>query len=112
MSKSKKGRTVLDELFAVIQSRQGADPESSHTARLFAQGNTRIAQKLGEEAVETVIEAIRKNAEGIRSESADLLYHLMVLWAANGLKPDDIWAELDRRRGLSGIEEKKRRKSG
>lgn len=98
--------TVLDELYAVIESRRGADPERSHTARLFHRGLDKIAQKLGEEAVETVIEGACGRKEGVVSESADLIYHLLVLWAASGVQPAEVWAALESRRGISGIAEK------
>ena len=100
---------MLERLFRVIESRRGADPEVSHTARLFAQGKTRIAAKLGEEAVETVAAAIGESPDRVIAESADLLYHLLVLWAATGVKPARVWAELKRREGVSGIAEKKAR---
>ncbi|MGY9054173.1 MAG: phosphoribosyl-ATP diphosphatase [Alphaproteobacteria bacterium] len=85
---------TLDRLFAVIESRKGADPSSSYTASLFARGTAKIAQKVGEEAVETVIEGMRGDQKLLVSESADLLYHLCVLWADQGVTPDQIWAEL------------------
>jgi len=88
------GGHTLDELFAVIESRKGADPASSYTAKLFARGTAKIAQKVGEEAVETLIEGMRGDRKLLVSESADLLYHLCVLWADQGVKPDQIWAEL------------------
>ena len=97
---------VLDRLAAVIQSRRGADPASSYTAKLFARGRPKIAQKLGEEAVETVIEAMRGDPGAIAAESADLLYHLLVLWADAGVAPEDVWAVLESREGVSGIAEK------
>lgn len=96
----------LERLFEVIESRRGADPEQSHTARLFARGPDYIAKKLGEEAVETVIEGIRGDRERLAAESADLLYHLLVLWAEHGVRPADVWAALEARRGTSGIAEK------
>lgn len=102
--------SVLERLFATIKSREGADPESSYTAKLFKRGMPKIAQKVGEEAVETVIEAIRGDKDKIVSESSDLLYHLLVLWAASGVKPGDVWAKLAEREGTSGIAEKKARK--
>lgn len=91
------GGHTLDELFAVIESRKGADPASSYTAKLFERGTAKIAQKVGEEAVETVIEGMRGDKELLVSESADLLYHLCVLWADQGVSPDEIWAELAKR---------------
>ncbi|MGF6226959.1 phosphoribosyl-ATP pyrophosphohydrolase [Inquilinus ginsengisoli] len=97
---------VLDRLAAVIRSRQGADPASSYTAKLFARGRPKIAQKLGEEAVETVIEAMRGDPDAIAAESADLLYHLLVLWADAGVAPETVWAVLEAREGVSGITEK------
>src|SRR5215468_11252485 len=100
---------ALDRLWEVIQSRRGADPQSSYTARLFARGRAKIAQKLGEEAVEAVIEGVGENPAALVSESADLLYHLLVLWAAAGISPADVAAELARRQGISGIDEKRAR---
>ena len=102
---------ALDRLWRVIDSRRGADPATSYTARLFGRGRAKIAQKLGEEAVEAVIEGVKGDATALVGESADVLYHLLVLWADMGLTPDDIAAELARREGTSGIAEKKGRKS-
>lgn len=101
---------AMDSLFQVIAARQGADPETSYTARLFAKGRKKIAQKVGEEAVETALAALSEGPEGVTSESADLLYHLLVLWAECGVKPEDVWAELNKRVGVSGIDEKNSRK--
>src|SRR5256885_6663516 len=98
---------ALDRLWQVIQSRRGADPQTSYTARLFARGRAKIAQKLGEEAIETVIEGVGDNPAALVGESADLLYHLLVLWAAAGVSPADVAAELTRREGTSGIAEKR-----
>src|SRR5262249_33413516 len=89
--------SVLDRLHAVISSRRGADPAASYTAKLFARGTAKIAQKLGEEAVETVIEAVAGNRNAVVGESADLLYHLMVLWAAAGVTPGEVWQALEAR---------------
>ena len=97
---------VLDRLYVVIDSRKGADPETSYTARLFSRGRQQIAKKLGEEAVEALIEGIRGDKPKLVGESADMLYHLLTLWAATGVKPAAVWAELARREGLSGIAEK------
>ncbi len=102
--------SVLDRLYKVIESRKGADPARSNTARLFAKGTEKIAQKLGEEAIETVIEGVRGKKRELAAESADLLYHLLVLWADRDLKPAEVWATLAAREGISGIEEKKSRK--
>lgn len=96
---------MLDRLEATIRSRKGASAESSYTASLFARGRPKIAQKLGEEAVETVIAAMAQ-PEKITSEAADLIYHLIVLLADAGLGLDDVRAELARREGVSGHDEK------
>ncbi|MEQ8398986.1 phosphoribosyl-ATP diphosphatase [Thalassobaculum sp.] len=97
---------ILDRLAETVAARRGSDPSSSYTAKLLAAGPVKAAQKVGEEAVETVIEAARGNLDGLASESADLLYHLTVLWAAAGLDPARVWAELERREGTSGLAEK------
>ena len=101
---------VLERLYAVIDSRKGADPDTSYTARLFSRGPQQIAKKLGEEAVEAVIEGVRGDRPKLVCESADLLYHLLTLWAAHNVKPDAVWRELARREGLSGLAEKAARK--
>lgn len=101
---------AIDALYQVVAGRKGADPETSYTAKLFAKGRKKIAQKVGEEAVETALAALAEGPEGVAAESADLLYHLLVLWAECGVAPEDVWAELSRRAGVSGIEEKKNRK--
>ena len=87
----------LDDLYTVIASRKGGNPEESYTASLFDRGVPKIAQKVGEEAVETVIDGVSGPKERVISESADLLYHLLVLWAARDVKPDEVWAELSKR---------------
>ncbi|MDF7673788.1 phosphoribosyl-ATP diphosphatase [Acetobacteraceae bacterium ESL0709] len=97
---------VLQRLFETIVARKEASPELSHSARLMSRGRNKIAQKFGEEAVECVIEAVAGNREALISESADVLYHLVVMWVDAGIEPDAIWAELTRREGTSGIEEK------
>ena len=96
----------FDRLEATVRARMGADPASSYTAALFARGRGRIAQKLGEEAVECVVAAMGPDPAGIVPEAADLLYHLVVLLADAGLSLADVRAELARREGVSGIEEK------
>ena len=101
---------VLEELFEIIKERQGGDPEKSYAAKLFKKGRFKIAQKLGEEAVETVIEAVADNKKEAIQESADLLFHLLVLWADMGIKPAKVMKELEKRKGKSGIEEKNSRK--
>ncbi|MSO91619.1 MAG: phosphoribosyl-ATP diphosphatase [Acetobacteraceae bacterium] len=97
---------VLDRLWAIVMDRRGADPSISHSARLLSRGTARVAQKFGEEAVECVIEAVSNNQEALVAESADLLYHLIVMWVSAGLRPAEIWAELQRREGISGTAEK------
>jgi phosphoribosyl-ATP pyrophosphohydrolase len=101
---------VLDRLYVVINSRKGADPDTSYTARLFSRGRQQIAKKLGEEAVEALIEGIRGDKVKLVGESADMLYHLLTLWAAVNVRPKAVWTELARREGLSGIAEKAARK--
>ncbi|WP_439578305.1 phosphoribosyl-ATP diphosphatase [Elioraea sp.] len=98
--------TILDRLFATVEQRKGTDPALSHSARLLSRGTAKVAQKLGEEAVEAVIETTRGNRDGVIAESADLLYHLMVVWVDAGIRPETVWAELERRQGTSGIAEK------
>jgi phosphoribosyl-ATP pyrophosphohydrolase len=97
---------VLDRLFAVVESRRDADPTISHSARLLSRGPAKVAQKFGEEAVECLIEAVAGNRDALIAESADVLYHLLVLWVSSGVSPADVWAELIRREGISGIAEK------
>jgi phosphoribosyl-ATP pyrophosphohydrolase len=94
---------ILDELYAVIEGRKGADPKTSRTAQLFHRGVAKIAQKVGEEAVETLIEGLRGNKERLAEESADLLYHLLVLWADQKLKPEEVWQALAKRRETSAM---------
>lgn len=97
---------VLDRLWSVVMSRREADPAVSHSARLLARGRAKVAQKFGEEAVECLIEAVAGNQEALVAESADVLYHLIVLWVSAGVTPDAVWAELKQREGVSGIAEK------
>ena len=101
---------VLDRLWGTIMSRRTADPATSHSARLLARGTAKVAQKFGEEAVECVIEAVAGHRDALVCESADVLYHLLVVWADAGLRPEQIWEELMRREGVSGIAEKAARK--
>jgi phosphoribosyl-ATP pyrophosphohydrolase len=96
----------LDRLFATIAARKGADPAQSYTAKLLAQGVEKCAKKFGEEATETVIAAIQKDKAELAKESADVLYHLAVLWAASGITPEDVYAVLKAREAMSGLEEK------
>lgn len=102
----------IDRLFATIASRKGADPKSSYTAKLLAEGVEKCAKKLGEEATETVIAAVGGHKTELAKESADLLYHLLVVWAASGITPDEVYAVLAAREGQSGLEEKASRPKG
>jgi phosphoribosyl-ATP pyrophosphohydrolase len=97
---------VLDRLWGVVTGRREASPETSHSARLLARGTAKIAQKFGEEAVECLIEAVAGNPAALIAESADVLYHLIVMWVDAGVRPEAVWAELERREGVSGIAEK------
>jgi len=97
---------VLDRLYEVVLSRRTADPAVSHSARLLSRGPAKVAQKFGEEAVECLIEAVGGNRDAVVGESADVLYHLIVLWVSAGVRPEDVWAELTRREGVSGIAER------
>ena len=102
--------TILDRLFAVIESRRGADPATSWTAQLLAGGPEAAARKLGEESVETIIAALARDNRALAAESADLIYHLLVLWAAADVAPEDVWRALESRQGRSGVAEKASRK--
>ena len=97
---------ALDRLFAAIASRKGGDTDKSYTAKLLAAGVEKCAAKFGEEATETVIAAIQRDKTELAKESADVLYHLAVLWAASGITPDDVYAVLKSREGQSGLDEK------
>ena len=101
--------SVLDRLYAVIVSRRGGDTKASYSAKLLADGPEACAKKLGEEAIETALAAVKGDRQALAAESADLLYHLLVVWAAAGLKPEDVYAVLAAREGRSGIAEKESR---
>ncbi len=101
---------VIPKLEATIRERRGASPDSSYVASLFAKGREKIAQKLGEEATETVIAALSGDKDKLTYEAADLLFHLLVLLEEGGVAFDDVLAELERREGVSGIDEKSARK--
>ncbi|MTH78633.1 phosphoribosyl-ATP diphosphatase [Paracoccus aestuariivivens] len=102
--------SAIDRLAATIEARKGADPETSWTAKLLSKGPEKCAEKFGEEAVEAIIEAVKGDREKLISEAADSLYHLLVMLAARDVTLSDVEAELDRREGRSGIEEKASRK--
>ena len=109
MNSAPKDARVLEDLFQVIEDRRTADPAVSNTAKLFARGRAKICQKLGEEAVETVVAGLHETPERVAAESADLLYHLLVLWVHAGVRPAMVWGELQKREGVSGIQEKNSR---
>jgi phosphoribosyl-ATP pyrophosphohydrolase len=100
------GAMVLDRLWNVVTNRREANPAISHSARLLSRGTAKVAQKFGEEAVECLIEAVRGDRDAVIAESADVLYHLIVVWVSTGVAPEEVWAELMRREGVSGIAEK------
>ena len=96
----------VDRLYQAVMTARTADPATSRTARLLRSGRSKMAKKLAEEAVEVVIDAMHGDREAVVKESADLLYNLVVLWIASGIKPEDVWREMDRRERLFGIAEK------
>src|SRR6202165_1782546 len=96
----------LDRLYDAVLAAKGSDPVVSRTARLLRAGRAKIAKKLAEEAVEVVIDAMHGDRDAVVRESADLLYNLVVLWAASGIRPTDVWKEMNRREQLFGIAEK------
>lgn len=97
---------IIEELYQVLLERKSAETSESYVASLYAKGTPKIAEKVGEEAVEAIIEAVRGDKEALKNESADLLFHLMVLWADQGIVPDDVLGVLQERMGLSGHDEK------
>ena len=97
---------ILEQLAATIETRKGADPDSSWTAKLLSKGPEKCAEKFGEEAIEALIEAVKGDRAGLTSEAADVLYHLLVMLAARDVPLSDVLAELQRREGTSGIAEK------
>ena len=99
----------LKHLYNIVESRKGLDPSESYIAQLFDKGSHKIAQKVGEEAVETVIEAVAKDKNGIINESADLIFHWLILLADQGITLEEIFAEMHRREGISGLTEKANR---
>ncbi|WP_118134157.1 phosphoribosyl-ATP diphosphatase [Oceanicella sp. SM1341] len=98
--------SVLERLSATIEARRGADPASSHTAKLFAKGPLKCAEKFGEEAVEAIVAAAADDRDNLTYEAADVLYHLLVMLAARDIPLSAVLAELERREGTSGIAEK------
>ena len=106
---AKTDAEILARIHAVIEQRRGGDPAKSYVAKRLAQGTHKIAQKLGEEAVECALAAVDGGRDAVVSESADLLFHLFLLWADAGIKPEEVYAELAGREGVSGIDEKRSR---
>jgi phosphoribosyl-ATP pyrophosphohydrolase len=96
----------LDRLYSAVLAARDADPATSRTARLLKSGRGKIAKKLAEEAVEVVIDSMHHRSDAVVRESADLLYNLVVLWVAGGVRPQDVWKEMARRERLLGIAEK------
>jgi len=96
----------LERLYLAVLAAKDLDPATSRTARLFQHGSSKMAKKLAEEAIEVVIDAISGDAQAVVRESADLLYNLTVLWASAGVRPEDVWREMERRELLLGIAEK------
>ncbi len=97
---------TLEDLYATILARKSADPDSSWTAQLLAKGPEKCAEKFGEEAIEAIIEAVKGDQDALRSEAADVLYHLLVMLAARDVSLQSVLEELDRRQSRSGLQEK------
>ena len=102
---------VFERFYRLIESRKTADPETSYTARLFTKGSHKIAQKLGEEGVEAAIAAVAESHDRLVRESADVIYHLLVLWVAKGVASEEVWGELERRFGEASAIKEVRKKS-
>ena len=102
----------IDRLFATIAARKaGGDTAGSYTAKLLSEGVAKCAKKFGEEAVEAALAAVSGDRQHLAAESGDVLYHLLVLWAAAGIAPEDVYAELKKRESQSGLAEKASRTS-
>ena len=110
MSSEHPSIDVLEQLYAVIEARKDAPLDESYSAALLAEAPEKPARKLAEETTEVIIEALKNDKEALVCESADLLYHLMVVWVAAGLKPAEVWQELAARQHRSGLAEKAARK--
>ncbi|HLG79503.1 MAG TPA: phosphoribosyl-ATP diphosphatase [Bradyrhizobium sp.] len=96
----------IERLYQAVLAARHLDPATSRTARLFQRGPAKMAKKVAEEAIEVAIDSVSGDADAMIRESADLLYNLAVLWAALGIRPADVWREMDRREDLLGIAEK------
>lgn len=100
---------LLERLYHVVLERRDGDPDASYIARLLKKGREKVAQKVGEEGVETALAGVQGNHEAIINESADLIFHLLILWVETGVKPEEVLAEIRRREGTSGLVEKQSR---
>ena len=96
----------IERLYLAVLAARHLDPATSRTAKLFQRGPSKMAKKLAEEAIEVVIDAVNGDAHAVVRESADLLYNLTVLWASAGVRPEDVWREMERREAMLGIAEK------
>jgi phosphoribosyl-ATP pyrophosphohydrolase len=96
----------LERLYVAVLAARDLDPATSRTAKLFQRGPSKMAKKLAEEAIEVVIDAVNGDSHAVVRESADLLYNLTVLWASAGVRPEDVWREMERREHMLGIAEK------
>ena len=96
---------VLDRLWNIIDSRKDVSSTLSHSARLLGRGTPQVVQKLGEELIECLIEAMAGNHDGLVTESADVLYHLLITWVNAGIRPEEVWTELVRREEVSHLTE-------
>ncbi len=96
----------ITRLYQAAQACRHDDPSTSRTARLLRSGRSKMAKKLAEEAVEVVIDAMHGDRDAVIKESADLIYNLVILWVASGIRPEDVWKEMERRERLLGIAEK------
>ena len=111
--KSAQAGSIVEELYGVIEKRKGGDPEASYVARTFSRGREHVAKKVGEEGVEVALAGALGDKKGIVSESADLLFHLLILWSDTGVAPAEVFNELSKRRGVSGLaREARKRKAG
>ena len=96
----------IERLYQAVLAARHLDPATSRTAKLFQRGPSKMAKKLAEEAIEVVIDAVNGDAHAVVRESADLIYNLTVLWASAGVKPENVWQEMERREHMLGIAEK------
>ena len=111
--KSAQAGSIVEELYGVIEKRKGGDPEASYVARTFSRGREHVAKKVGEEGVEVALAGALGDRKGVVSESADLLFHLLILWSDTGVAPAEVFNELSKRRGVSGLaREARKRKAG